>query len=80
MTLDNNIENRYSFNAGYISNYQQFKKKIFGRPKHVFARQKQFLDVQNKFLDVQKILCRRRCRRRRRPKKIVGRPSSAYEL
>ena len=31
MKLDNNIENKYSFNAGYISNYQQFKKKILSK-------------------------------------------------
>ena len=31
MKLDNNIENKYSFNAGYISNYHQFKKKILSK-------------------------------------------------
>ena len=31
MKLDNNIENKYSFNAGYIPNYNQFKKKILSK-------------------------------------------------
>ena len=31
MKFNNNIENKYSFNAGYITNYHQFKKILSKR-------------------------------------------------